>query len=381
MTMLAYYAEVNWLYLRYLPVLPYYSEYIWRKPFCDLKAHQPGGKFTGGGHFLSTDLYYTQLPNKEKEDSLQYGLISPPLASITTPAAIYTIPVDLILPSSLVDKMKAKDPTAESALTTLATAAGIQGKDIIKCLSKYFFPKGSSTKPTDVMTLNLTSTYNVIVYLVKDSVPSPSTPIVENAFNWSPDLQIYRQPVVEEIDGSNPSANLGPTSVKIVLHVGGSKVNALPWPLSLTTPSDSAIKQGLNPISIFSTFDPGSYGQALGGTHRKRGRDKGFLDTSHIVGQSKLLSNCIAEMLCMNVSRPTRTQLLDGASVPIGTTSGTGGGTGTIGQIDSHSHGVNHCFTAPFVRCGIDLQYTPLINLHIHSKNVDRFVSMRCPCP
>ena len=38
------------------------------------------------------------------------------------------------------------------------------------------------------------------------------------------------------------------------------------------------------------------------------------------------------------------------------------------------------CYTAPFIRCGDDLKYTPLWNLHVHSKHTDKFRSHICLC-
>lgn len=430
MTMLAYYAEIHYSYLRYLPVLPYYADYHWRKPFCDLNTFQPGGKFTGNGLFLSIDQYYHDLvmdsgsTSSGSESSVsgsnsgsssgRSGVVHDlPLASIMSPAEVFAIPIEVILPptaSSSSSKSKSNEKgNIPVSLTNLATAANVKVNQIVKTLSQYFFPTSSSSTTTTTTTdsinrLNTTITTTISVHLIiqrtaKESVSyRMNLSTIEQALQWQPDLQVYRQPLSME-EETESLASSG--SIKVVLLVDRSRsdsptLTVLSWPLALapstvsvatsTLSSSSSIVAKVNPISIFSTFDPGSYGQSLGGTHKKRGRDKGFLDTSHIVGQSRLLSNCIPEMLCMNVSRPTRTQRLSNL---VGSGSGSMDvNSGSSSNINSGSSllvassaSVNHCFTAPFVRCGIDLQYTPLINLHIHSKNADRFVSMPCPCP
>jgi hypothetical protein len=126
--------------------------------------------------------------------------------------------------------------------------------------------------------------------------------------------------------------------------------------LPVNQSSADSTGSGLNSVSVYSIFDPGSYGQSLGGTHKRRGQDVGFVDTAHIVGQSKLVSKCIPEMLCTNISRRVRSTKNDNTFETM-------------------------CFTAPFVKCGMDLQYTPILNLHVHSKIVHSFLSHPCDCP
>ena len=48
-------------------------------------------------------------------------------------------------------------------------------------------------------------------------------------------------------------------------------------------------------------YDPGSYGQNLGGTNNKGGRNKGYKDATHVVGQAMRLNNCVIKMLCGTV--------------------------------------------------------------------------------
>ena len=46
-------------------------------------------------------------------------------------------------------------------------------------------------------------------------------------------------------------------------------------------------------------WDPNSWGQFIGGTHRRKGNDKGFVDTSHVIGQAIRSSSCLSSMLCV----------------------------------------------------------------------------------
>jgi hypothetical protein len=39
------------------------------------------------------------------------------------------------------------------------------------------------------------------------------------------------------------------------------------------------------------------------------------------------------------------------------------------------------CYTAPFVRCGEESPWTPLWNLHVHSKHTIDYKSQPCDCP
>lgn len=42
---------------------------------------------------------------------------------------------------------------------------------------------------------------------------------------------------------------------------------------------------------------------------------------------------------------------------------------------------ISQCFTAPFIRCNEKDPYTPIWNLHIHSKHTHVFKSETCDCP
>jgi hypothetical protein len=94
-------------------------------------------------------------------------------------------------------------------------------------------------------------------------------------------------------------------------------------------------------------FDPNSWGQYLGGTHDRHGRNKRFTDPTHIIGQAlRLNTACIPYMRCSAFTIP-----LNGS-----------------------------CYTAPMVRCNESLPWTPLWNLHVHSKHTRDFQSKACVC-
>lgn len=95
-------------------------------------------------------------------------------------------------------------------------------------------------------------------------------------------------------------------------------------------------------------WDPNSWGQYLGGTSRHHGNDKKFTDSSHIIGQAIRVSRCITKMVC----RP-----------------------------DVTSEDGRGCVTAPHARCGDDVEWSPIWNLHVHSKNTKEFMSQSCSCP
>lgn len=76
-------------------------------------------------------------------------------------------------------------------------------------------------------------------------------------------------------------------------------------------------------------FDPNSYGQNLGGTNSKGGRNKNFKDASHVVGQAFRMNSCQVTLLC--------------------------GTTPTLFPW-SAPHGNGTCYAAPYVKCGLDAQ-------------------------
>ena len=110
-------------------------------------------------------------------------------------------------------------------------------------------------------------------------------------------------------------------------------------------------------------FDPGSYGQYLGGTHRSP--NPGFTDGSHIVGQAIRLSNgngnspeCTVEMRCK-----VRTNMF--TNTP---------------SVAYESFNNASCMTAPYVRCKQTHPWIPLLNLHVHNKKTEMYRTKACSC-
>lgn len=110
----------------------------------------------------------------------------------------------------------------------------------------------------------------------------------------------------------------------------------------------------VGPATGLGIWDPNSWGQFLGGTSSRKGRDKRFTDSSHIAGQAIRTSRCLAKMLCVPSSS---------------TYSGRDAITST-----------GPCVTAPHVTCQENNTWTPLWNLHVHSKNTKDFLSQTCEC-
>lgn len=98
-------------------------------------------------------------------------------------------------------------------------------------------------------------------------------------------------------------------------------------------------------------WDPNSWGQLIGGTDSRRGRDKGFTDASHIAGQAIRTSQCHVKMLCLPIS---------------------------ITDDDWVERQQPRCFTSPQVRCGDAVPnlnpWTPLWNLHVHAKHTKDYL-------
>ena len=129
-------------------------------------------------------------------------------------------------------------------------------------------------------------------------------------------------------------------------------------------------------------WDPGSWGQNIGGTHKRAGRDKGFTDTVHIVGQAINSNKCKPRMLCANSTWFHMDRRI----------------SDTSSSSSTHDNNNNNkkCLTAPFISCGeywmppgmnrtwadlpVDSGWTPLWNLHVHSKHTMDYRSLPCEC-
>jgi len=127
--------------------------------------------------------------------------------------------------------------------------------------------------------------------------------------------------------------------------------------------------------TLTGVWDPNSWGQFLGGTHSKGGRDRGFSDNNHVAGQSMRTSQCRPAIICGNA---TMHSILPGARfISLNE---------TYQAPPFNQTRLMKCYTAPFVHCPYDFTageygpWTPLWNLHVHSKRTQQFVSLPCAC-
>ena len=145
----------------------------------------------------------------------------------------------------------------------------------------------------------------------------------------------------------------------------------------------------VGPPTGHGVWDPNSWGQLIGGTATKKGRDKGFTDPSHIAGQAIRMNQCVLQMLCGNqtvspyASAPML-KLAAGGTISAAAVNDDGALL-DVSQIDAlqwwRTHQDTQCYTAPFARCSDDSPWTPLWNLHVHSKHTQDYRSVACPCP
>jgi hypothetical protein len=109
-------------------------------------------------------------------------------------------------------------------------------------------------------------------------------------------------------------------------------------------------------------FDPGSWGQFLGGTERAPGFKLHFSDGSHIVGLALRMNPYVYEIdiRCSDIewSNTFSKHILD-----------------YVKAAPDY-----RCVTAPQVRIGVNSSWTPLWNVHVHSKLTDAFLSKPCKC-
>ena len=138
-------------------------------------------------------------------------------------------------------------------------------------------------------------------------------------------------------------------------------------------------------------WDPNSWGQYIGGTSNKNGRDKGFTDGSHIAGIAIRIAKCRPHMMCgnetMHALPPTKWQRGEEGPPPRSGDSNTASTLAGAGARAAAGAGAGalKCYTAPFVKCGdaeseTHTDWVPLWNLHVHSKHTENYLSRPCPC-
>jgi hypothetical protein len=145
-------------------------------------------------------------------------------------------------------------------------------------------------------------------------------------------------------------------------------------------------------------WDSGSWGQFIGGTPDKKGKNKRFTDGSHVIGIGIRVNRCQMVFWCSNLTdldysfhhdhhhhyrhHPHHNKLqqlhfLQRQGFP----ALAGNASLLLSNSSSHSNKKKgRCYTAPFVRCGENQTWTPLWNLHVHSKHTMDYKSTLCDC-
>lgn len=115
-------------------------------------------------------------------------------------------------------------------------------------------------------------------------------------------------------------------------------------------------------------WDPNSWGQFIGGTSKNAGRDIRFTDSSHIAGQAIRMAFC---NVTMNCGMFTEYDLIKSSNKEV-----------NLPGIALPSDVKPRCYTIPVVQCERSIvDYTPLWNLHVHSKHTALYKSELCECP
>mmetsp|Transcript_15995 Transcript_15995/g.23360 ORF Transcript_15995/g.23360 Transcript_15995/m.23360 type:complete len:441 (-) Transcript_15995:63-1385(-) len=134
----------------------------------------------------------------------------------------------------------------------------------------------------------------------------------------------------------------------------------------------------VGPSTGSGVWDSNSWGQFIGGTSKKRGRDKGFTDSSHITGQAIGSSHCTISFICGNQSTSkVWLNATDTYQEYQNKILANNRSSRSLSVVDTSE---KKCYTAPFVRCSEEYPWTPLWNLHVHSKHTASFRSIPCPC-
>ena len=127
-------------------------------------------------------------------------------------------------------------------------------------------------------------------------------------------------------------------------------------------------------------WDPNSWGQYMGGTSSRPGFDLQFTDRSHVAGQAIRTNKCIPFQICSNISISFPIGIDSDQSL-IGFKNDVKNNNPNFNNDSISRNNSNYCYTAPYVRCGEDQFWTPLWNLHVHSKRTSSFKSEKCDCP
>ena len=139
----------------------------------------------------------------------------------------------------------------------------------------------------------------------------------------------------------------------------------------------SPIGHEVGPLTGIGIWDPNSWGQYMGGTSAQKGSNLHFTDATHIAGQAIRTNKCVPLEICSNISISFPLNY----DQPLIKADGELNNKVINNNISTPIEMSNHCYTAPYVRCGEDQLLTPLWNLHVHSKKTQNFRSRRCDCP
>eukprot|EP01036_Dinobryon_divergens_P028552 gene28552-37511_t len=145
-------------------------------------------------------------------------------------------------------------------------------------------------------------------------------------------------------------------------------------------PSYSPGGAQVGPPTGLGIWDANSWGQYIGGTSKKRGKDKGFMDSSHITGQAIGSSHCRISFICGNQSREESSRTITPIQAWEEYTRQRNSNQTSESTSSNSRTSDRRCYTAPFVRCSEEYPWTPLWNLHVHSKHNVNYKSAPCPC-
>eukprot|EP01033_Poteriospumella_lacustris_P003413 gene3413-2524_t len=126
-------------------------------------------------------------------------------------------------------------------------------------------------------------------------------------------------------------------------------------------------------------WDGGSWGQYLGGTHKKRGTDLRFIDPSHVQGQAIIQADCLPKMVCDTI-------LYEVQHHPACRNLTTVQQQRAMSKTKQQYYGfstVEQCYTVPIISCNNvadTRKQFPIFNLHVHSKLTSKFVARPCAC-
>lgn len=138
----------------------------------------------------------------------------------------------------------------------------------------------------------------------------------------------------------------------VIPHSLRSSYAWLTWPVPTNTKLE--LLEHMNRADGVGLWDPSSWGQFLGGTPSRQGKDVGVISPGHIVGVALEHYKCSVHMNCTNIFSHINQYLPRQSSSML-------------------------CYTVPVVMCS-GSSAMPLWNLHVHSKKTELYTSIACEC-